>query len=73
MAVNIGPRIGIDGEAEYRRQINEITQAQKALAAEMIATESAFDKNGKAQKNSGEKAKNLTKQIELQKKKVDQL
>ena len=73
MAVNIGPRIGIDGEAEYRRQINEITQAQKALAAEMRATESAFDKNGKAQKNSGEKAKNLTKQIELQKKKVDEL
>lgn len=73
MAVNIGPRIGIDGEAEYRKQINEITQAQKALAAEMRATESAFDKNGKAQKNSGEKAKNLTKQIELQKKKVDEL
>lgn len=39
----------------------------------MRATESAFDKNGKAQKNSGEKAKNLTKQIELQKKKVDEL
>lgn len=69
MAVNIGPRIGIDGEAEYRRQINEITQAQKALAAEMRATESAFDKNGKAQKNSGEKAKTSQSRLNYRKRK----
>lgn len=73
MAIDIGPRIGIDGEAEYRKQINEITQAQKALAAEMKATESAFDKNASAQSKNAAKGKNLQKQVENQKKKVDEL
>lgn len=73
MAVNIGPRIGIDGEAEYRRQINDITQAQKALAAEMKATESAFGKNTSAQEKNAARSKNLSQQVELQKKKVDEL
>ena len=31
MAVNIGPKIGIDGEAEYRKQINQIIQQAKTL------------------------------------------
>ena len=31
MAVNIGPKIGVDGEAEYRRQINQIIQQSKTL------------------------------------------
>jgi TP901 family phage tail tape measure protein len=73
MAVNIGPRIGIDGEAEYRKQINEITQAQKALAAEMKATESAFDKNASAQQKNAAKGKILEKQVENQEKKVKEL
>ena len=73
MAIDIGPRIGIDGEAEYRKQINEITQAQKALTAEMKATESAFDKNASAQEKNAAKGKNLQKQIDNQKKKVDEL
>lgn len=73
MAVNIGPRIGIEGEAEYRKQINNITQAQKTLSAEMKATESAFNKNTSAQEKNAAKAKNLTKQVENQKKKVEEL
>lgn len=73
MAIDIGPRIGIDGEAEYRKQINEITQAQKALAAEMKATESAFDKNASAQSKNAAKGKILEKQVENQEKKVKEL
>lgn len=73
MAVNIGPRIGIEGEAEYRKQINNITQAQKTLNAEMKQSESAFDKSTSAQQKNAAKAKNLTKQVENQEKKVAQL
>ena len=71
MAVNIGPRIGIDGEAEYRKQLNNIIQQQKTLAAEMRATESAFDKNASAQDKARAKTENLTKQIDLQRQRVD--
>ena len=73
MAVNIGPRIGIEGEAEYRKQINNITQAQKTLNAEMKQSESAFDKSTSAQQKNEAKAKNLTKQVVNQEKKVRQL
>lgn len=73
MAVNIGPRIGIEGEAEYRKQINNITQAQKTLTAEMKQTESAFDKNASAQTKNAAKSKILQQQVDKQKQKVEQL
>ena len=34
MAVDIGPKIGIDGEREFRYQIQQTNQALKTLAAE---------------------------------------
>lgn len=43
MAVNIGPRIGIEGEKEYRAQLNNIIQSQKTLAAEMKVVASEFE------------------------------
>lgn len=39
MAVDIGPRIGIEGEAEYRRQLNQIISQTKTLHAEMRSME----------------------------------
>jgi hypothetical protein len=48
MAVNIGPKIGIDGEAEYRKQINDIITSTKTLNAEMKALKSSFDSEGKS-------------------------
>lgn len=73
MAVDIGPRIRVDGEAQYRQQIQQIIQTQKTLKAEMQATVSAFDKNATAQEKVTAKAKNLTKQIENQKTRVSEL
>ena len=40
MAVNIGPKIGVDGEAEYRKEINNIIQQAKTLSSEMKAVTS---------------------------------
>ena len=42
MPVNIGPRIGIDGEAQFRKELNNIIQQAKTLSSEMKAVTSAF-------------------------------
>ena len=73
MATNIGPRIGIDGEAEYRKEIQNIIQQQKTLKSEMEASASAFDKESSSKKKNAEQVKLLTKQVENQKKRVEEL
>lgn len=73
MAVNIGPKIGIDGEAEYRRQIQNIIQQTKTLKSETEALKSSFDKSGGSIKQNKEYQKLLKEQIEAQKSKVSEL
>lgn len=73
MAVNIGPRIGIDGEKEYRKSINDIIQQQKTLKSEMAATASGWDKNTSNMKKAAQETENLTKQVENQEKRVKEL
>lgn len=73
MATNIGPKIGIDGEAEYRQQLKEIIQTQKTLKAEMKAMSSAWDKDSNSLKKNRETREQLTKMIDNQKAKVDKL
>jgi len=66
VAPNIGPRIGIDGEAEYRRKINQIVQQAKTLSSEMLKVTSAFTKNTTAQERAAQTGQVLQKQIETQ-------
>lgn len=73
MPVNIGPRIGIEGEAEYRKQINSIIQQAKTLASEMQAVTSAFGKNTTAQEKATATGKVLEKQIDVQRQRVQAL
>ena len=73
MAVSIGPKIGLEGEAEYRKSLQNVIQQQKTLAAEMKETTSAFDKNATAQDKARAKAENLSKQIDAQKTRVEKL
>ena len=70
MAVNIGPKIGVDGEAEYRKQINNIIQQAKTLSSEMKEVTSSFDKGTTSQKKAAAQTQVLTKQIEVQKERV---
>lgn len=70
MAVNIGPRIGIEGEAEYRKQINGIIQQSKTLAAQMKALTTSFDKNNKSLSDNAKQHKLLNEQIKTQEQKV---
>ena len=73
MAVNIGPKIGIEGEAEYRKQLNNIIQSQKTLNAEMKATESTWDKDVSAKQKAAQQTQMLNDQIAKQKQRVDEL
>lgn len=73
MPVSIGPKIGIDGEKQYRDELNRIIQQAKTLDAEMKAVTSAFDENTSAEKKAEAQTKVLTEQIENQKAKVQAL
>ena len=73
MAVNIGPKIGIDGVDKYRKDINNIIQQQKTLKSEMNATASSWDKNTSNMKKAAQTSENLAKQVEVQEKRVGEL
>lgn len=66
MAVNIGPKIGIDGEKEYRAEMQKIIQQGKTLAAEMNALTTAVDKEDDAEKASAKVKEKLNEQIRNQ-------
>lgn len=62
MPVSIGPRIQVDGEAEYRQQISNIIEQGKTLDAEMRALTATFSDNATAE----EKAAATTDLLNLQ-------
>ena len=73
MAVNIGPRIGIEGENEYRAELMKIIETQKTLNSEMKATQSAWDETTSAEKKAKDTADALNAKIKNQRDRVDQL
>ena len=73
MATNIGPRIGVDGEAEYRKQMANIVAQAKALDSEMKALSASFGKNTTAQEKNSATSKVLTQQIAVQRKALSEL
>jgi len=73
MAVNIGPKIGIDGEAEYRRELKSIIQETKTLAAETDQAAAAFKNDATNEKKAADVTEKLNKQIEAQRKLVEKL
>ena len=50
MAVDIGPKIGIDGEKEFRESLRTMGQQLKTLGTEMKAVTSASSRVGISQK-----------------------
>lgn len=69
--LDIGPRIGIDGEAEYRKELSNIIQQTKTLQAEMKAVTSSFTAETSAEEKSAAQRKILTQEIEAQNKKIE--
>lgn len=73
MPYDIGPKIGIDGEAEYRRSINNLITETKTLGTEMRMVTSEFKDNADSQEALTRKNEVLSKQLEAQQKKLDLL
>ena len=73
MAYDIGPRIGIQGEAEFNRQIKNINNAIRECGSEMKALSSEFEDNANSQGALIAKNKNLQKELDLQRQKMNLL
>ena len=73
MAINIGPKIGIDGEKKFRDEINNIVQQCKTLDSEMKNLTSSFDENDTSQEKLSQQSRLLTEQIETQTKRIELL
>lgn len=70
MAYDIGPKIGIDGEAEFRKSLQQVSQNIKTLGSEMGAVTAQFSRNADSQEALTAKSKVLTKEIDAQKAKL---
>lgn len=70
MAENIGPKIGIEGEAAFKQSLKNIVQQTKALDAEFKMVTSTFGKNSDAQAKLKAQAEVLGRQLANQKSRV---
>lgn len=73
MAVNIGPKIQVDGEKEYRAAMAGIIQQSKVLDSELKLLSVSFGQNSTAQEKNKATAEVLGRQLENQKQAVEQL
>lgn len=70
---DIGPRIGMDGEAEFRKQLNNINTALKTLGTEMQKVTSEFSENAGGQQALIAKNRVLSESIDTQKRKIEEV
>ena len=70
MSKSIGLKIGVEGEAAFRKSIQGINTDMRTLKSEMSLATSAFDRNDQSQEKLAAQSKVLTKQIETQKDKI---
>lgn len=70
MATQIGPKIGIEGEKEYRQQLKQIINETKNLDSAMSKTASEWEKNTSQMTKNKAAAQTLVQQIALQNEKL---
>lgn len=73
MPVDIGPRIGIDGEKEFRQELQNINQQLRTLSSEMKAVTSSFEAGDRSEEAMAAQTDVLNRQIDAQKQKLQQL
>ena len=64
---DIGPKISVEGEKEYRQQMQNIIARQKEYAAELKSTTASMDENTSAEQRASSVAAVLRKQIAAKK------
>lgn len=70
---DIGPKIGIEGEAQFRRELSQINQGLKTLDAEAKAVAASMQDETDAEKKAAAQKDVLNRQILSQKEKLDKL
>ncbi len=70
---DIGVRIGVDGEKQFKQQIQNCTQAGKTLDAQMKSLASSFGKAENEEESYSKASKILSDQVSNQKRTVDTL
>lgn len=70
MATNIGPRLQVEGEEEYRAAINGLINQGKALDAQMRSLATTFVTGDQAEKNAAKSSELLTQRIQVQKDRI---
>ena len=73
MAVDIGPKIGIDGEAEVRKELQTINQQLRARGSEMRAVTSSFEDGDRSEEARAAQTDVLNRQIDAQRQKLSML
>lgn len=73
MAADIGPKIGIDGEKEFRDALKSMGQQLKTLGTEMKAVTSAFDVDNDSQKKLAAQSDVLSRQLEVQQQRITEI
>lgn len=73
MPVDIGPKIGIDGEKEFRKELQNINQQLRTLGSEMKAVTSSFEAGDRSEEALAAQTDVLNRQIDAQKQKLQQL
>ena len=69
----IGPKIGLDGEKEFRAQLNGINETLRTLDTELKKTASEFEDNADSQEALTKQNEILNKEIEQQEKKLTEV
>lgn len=70
---NIGPRIGIEGEAQFRSQISRINSEYRSMDSYLKAVEKSMEQQGKTQELLASKGNALRQQLALQAQRFDAL
>lgn len=73
MASDIGVKIGLEGEKEFKSALKDINQSFIVLGSEMKLVSSQFDKNDNSVKALSARNEVLNKEIETQKQKIETL
>ena len=69
----IGPKIGLDGEKEFRKQLNSINENLRTLESELKKTASEFDGNADSEEALVKQNAILNKEIDQQEKKIEEV
>lgn len=70
MAETVGVKIQVDGEKDFKKQLQDLTAQSKALASEMKAVTSSFDENTSAEEKQTKTSQLLSKQILVQQERI---